>query len=253
MALFKNFAAGIDSYGDAHKFIIKHNLWGYVLFPGIINLVLFILVFLLGYYTGSYVVERIFEWYGISGESEGFFRILLSALHFFIKIFVYLILFMVYLTTYKYIVLIIMTPLLAVLSDKTSKLITGDKVPYTFGLLMKDVFRGTALVFRNIFIELFYIILCFIIGFIPFAGILVPVFLFILSMYFYGFSMMYYSHQCYRLKIKQSVQFIRRNKGFAIANGFIFYLLLMIPLLGLLVAPSYAVVAATIGVEKLKK
>lgn len=75
----------------------------------------------------------------------------------------------------------------------------------------------------------------------------------IISMYYFGFFMIDYTGERYRLSIKQSVKFMRNNKGFAIANGLIFYLILMIPLLGLLVAPSYAVVAATIGVEKVKE
>jgi CysZ protein len=253
MSFFQKFSLGFDAYGDAHRFIVRHKLWGYVLFPGLINLALFIGTFLLGYYTGGLVVERIFEWLGISGESEGFVRILVSALHFFIRIAVYIALFLLYLSTYKYIVLILMTPVLIVLSEKVYGIMTGRSYKFVFKLVMLDIARGTGIILRNLCIELGFILIFFFLSFIPVIGFICPFILFIISMYFLGFSMMYYSQECYRLKIKQSVHFIRKNKGFAIANGFVFYLLLLIPLLGLMIAPSYAVVAATLGVDKLKQ
>jgi len=253
MALFKNFAIGVDTYGDAHKLIVKHNLWGYVFVPGIINLILFGLVFLLGYYTGNIAVHWAFDLLGISGEPTGFFKFMVASLHFIIKILVYFVLFILYISTYKYVVLMIMSPLLAVLSEKTDELTTHVKYKFSFLQLLKDIRRGWTIVLRNMVIEFGFVIIFFFISFIPFVGLICPVILFIISMYYYGFSMIDYSNERYKLSISSSVKFVRNNKGFAIANGLIFYLILMIPLLGLLVAPSYAVVAATIGVQKVKQ
>lgn len=253
MPIFKNFAIGVDTYGDAHRLIVKHNLWGYVFMPGIINLILFIIVFLLGYYTGNYMVRWVFDLLGVSGEATGFFKFLVVSLHFIVKILVYFLFFIIYISTYKYIVLMIMSPLLAVLSEKTDELITGNKYKFNLKQLFSDIRRGWTIVLRNLFIEFGFVIIFFFLGFIPIVGLICPVIIFIISMYFYGFSMIDYTNERYRLSIKQSVQYVQKNKGFAIANGFIFYLILMIPLLGLLIAPSYAVVAATIGVEKVKQ
>ena len=253
MALFKNFEMGINTYGDAHKLIIKHNLWAYVFFPGVINLMLFILVFVLGYYTGRLVTDNVFYWLGISKDAEGIFKFLAIFLHFFLRIFVYLLLFVIYLSSYKYIVLMIMSPFLAVLSEKTDTLITGKKYNFIFKQFLKDIFRGVCIVLRNLLIELGFLIILFFLGFIPVIGFVCPLIAFVISMYYYGFSMIDYSNERYKLSVSKSVKFVRKNKGFAIANGMIFYLLLMIPILGMLVAPSYSVVAATIGVEKIKQ
>jgi CysZ protein len=62
-----------------------------------------------------------------------------------------------------------------------------------------------------------------------------------------------YSNERHRLRIGESVLFVRKSKGLAIANGMIFYLILLIPFVGLLFAPSYAVVAATIATEKIRQ
>ena len=80
-----------------------------------------------------------------------------------------------------------------------------------------------------------------------------PCILFVISMYYYGFSMIDYSNERMNLSVCESVQFVSTNKGFAIANGLIFYVLLMIPFVGLLIAPSYSVIAATIGVRKISR
>lgn len=253
MALFKNFSVGVDTYKEAHRLIIKHRLWLYVFIPGIINIVLFATVLIFGIYTSRKTIECLFDFLGITGNEEGFLHYLYSVLTFVLRLIIQIIFILVYMSIYKYLVLIIMSPLLAVLADKTSRLITGRKVPYTFRQLIKDVWRGILLVFRNIFIELFFIVVCFFIGYIPIIKFACPVFLFLLSMYFYGFSMIYFSNECYRLKINHSVRFVRRNNGFAIANGLIFYGILVIPVIGILVAPAYAVVAATIGVNKIIK
>ena len=253
MALFKNFSLGIKSYGDAHRLIVKHKLWGYVFFPGIINLVLFILVCLLGYYSKDIVVKWVFDFLGLSGEHTGIARFFISLLHVVLNLFVYYLVFMIYLSTYKYIVLMIMPPLLAVLSEKTERLMTGRKYKFQFKQFIRDIVRGLLIVLRNLLIELGFVIILFILGFVPLLGLVCPVIMFLVSMYYYGFSMMDYSNERARLSVSQSVTFVRKHKGFAIANGFIFYVLLMIPLVGLLIAPSYAVVAAAIGVEKIRE
>ena len=128
MALFKNFSLGIKSYGDAHRLIVKHKLWGYVFFPGIINLVLFILVCLLGYYSKDIVVKWVFDFLGLSGEHTGIARFFISLLHVVLNLFVYYLVFMIYLSTYKYIVLmtgmgVLHTPIRCFLSFPCLKVI----------------------------------------------------------------------------------------------------------------------------------
>jgi CysZ protein len=199
------------------------------------------------------VVGWIFNFLGLSGEHQGIIGFLIGMLQFVMNLFVYFLVFIIYLSTYKYIVLMIMPPLLAVLSEKTDVLLSGRKYKFEIKQLLKDILRGLLIVLRNLFIELGFFIILFILGFIPIIGLICPFIVFIISMYYYGFSMIDYSNERARLSISQSVIFVRKNKGFAIANGLIFYILLMIPLLGLLIAPSYAVVAATIGVEKIRQ
>jgi CysZ protein len=44
-----------------------------------------------------------------------------------------------------------------------------------------------------------------------------------------------------------SINFISQHRGLAIGNGLVFYLMHFIPFVGWVLAPSYALVAATIS------
>jgi CysZ protein len=102
--------------------------------------------------------------------------------------------------------------------------------------------------------ELLIMILLFILSWIPLIGLLSPVISFLVTCYYYGFSMIDYTNERQRLTIKQSVRFIRKNMGFSMANGFIFYIVFfLVPMVGFMIAPAYAVVAATIGTHEIRK
>jgi CysZ protein len=252
MALFTNFKLGFKTYGEAHRFIKKNKLWWYVFLPGIINLVLLVLLFVFGIYYAGLFTEWFFGVTGLSNQPEGFLKYLVVALKWVLKILLYIVLFFLYASVYRYIVLIILSPALALLSEKTDKIITSNEYPFSFSVFIKDVLRGILIVVRNTFIETGFIIGVFLISFIPVIRYFGPVFLFFLACYYYGFSMIDYSNERNRMSVRESVRFVRRNRGLAIANGMVFYFVFFfIPLIGFLIAPAYAVVAATIAVHKI--
>jgi CysZ protein len=55
------------------------------------------------------------------------------------------------------------------------------------------------------------------------------------------------------LNVSESVRYIRKYKGVAIGNGFIFSLLFAFPIIGSMLSTVLAPVAATIAVVELKK
>jgi len=250
--MFKNFSLGITTYSEAHRFIKKHKLWGYVVLPGILNIILLTIIIILGWNFAAQITDYIFDLLGLNKEITGFTKYLVIGLSYVLKFGLRIIFIIVYFSIYQFIVLMIMSPILAFLSEKTEKLINGSEYPFSMRQLIKDIIRGNIIVVRNIFVELFWIIIFFFVSYIPIIGLLSPVVLFIIAGYFYGFSMIDYCSERHKLSIHQSVHFVRKNKGFAISNGIIFYLLLLIPFVGVMIAPSYAVVAATIGTEKIR-
>ena len=84
-------------------------------------------------------------------------------------------------------------------------------------------------------------------------GLLVPFLIFGVQSYFFGFSMMDYNNERRQRSIRESSHFVWRHKGLAVANGALFHTLLMIPILGLLIAPAYSVIAACLATLKLEE
>jgi len=81
---------------------------------------------------------------------------------------------------------------------------------------------------------------------VPFTA----VFLFLVSSYFYGFSMFDYMFERRRLRVRDSVQAVNRHMGAVIANGMCFSLLMKVPLLGMMLAPPMAAVGAVLAMRR---
>lgn len=142
---------------------------------------------------------------------------------------------------------------MAILSEKTEEIITGNTYPFEINQFVRDVFRGIIIALRNMFIEFGVIIASFFVMWIPIIGWVMPIVLLMFSYYYYGFSMIDYTSERKKMKVKESIKYIRANKGLAIGNGFIFSLLFSIPVIGGALSSIIAPVAATIAVLELEK
>lgn len=262
MSLFKNFGVGFSSYGKAIELLFTKGLIWYMVFPLLLN-ILFLVAGWLG--IGS-LTEWVENWLqnAMKIEADSFFgaEYLTSVSTYistitsgFVWVVMKFVFFFVFAYFGGYIVLICLSPVFAFLSEKTEEVLTGNKYKFNGDQMMRDVVRGILLALRNLFIELFYMIIIFILGlFIPFiGGIVGSLLLFFISSYFYGFSFIDYNNERRRMKLKDSVKFIRANKGMAIANGIVFSLFLLIPFCGTTLAGFVAiisVIAATVATHK---
>ncbi|MBK8498565.1 MAG: EI24 domain-containing protein [Flavobacteriales bacterium] len=153
----------------------------------------------------------------------------------------------------KYIVLVLLSPLLAYASERAEEELTGRRFPFSLAQLMKDALRGALIALRNGILELAISIGIWVLTF--FVPIVAPfsfVILFLVSSYFYGFSMFDYVYERRRMRIGESVRAVNSQRGAVIANGMLFNLLMKIPLVGLMFAPvmaSIGAVMATVGKE----
>ena len=59
--------------------------------------------------------------------------------------------------------------------------------------------------------------------------------------------MLDYSCERHRLSPTESIQYIGTHRGLALGNGMMFYLMHLVPFVGWVLAPSYAVIAGTIS------
>jgi CysZ protein len=162
-------------------------------------------------------------------------------------IMIWLLLMLFYFSLFKYLWLIIGSPVFAYLSEKTEALLEGKEYPFNGKQLLKDMLRGVKLALRNALWQTVYTVSILILSFIPVVGWVTPVISMFVECYYYGFSMLDYSCERHQLSPSQSVAFISNRKGLAIGNGLGFYLMHFLPIVGWVLAPAYAVIAATIS------
>ena len=165
----------------------------------------------------------------------------------------WLVLMLFYFSLFKYLFLIIGSPLFSYLSEKTESIIEGKDYPFSLKQLGKDMVRGIRLAGRNGLWQTVYTISIVILSLIPLVGWLTPVMAIIIECYYYGFSMLDYSMERHKKSPSESIFFISGHKGLAIGNGVVFYMMHLVPFLGWILAPTYAVVAATLSIYPLKQ
>ncbi len=250
--MLKEIIISLQAYHHSHRFIIKHRLWKWILIPGLIYTILFCLGIYLFYVSSSSAIEFMLLKSGVREWMDKMQSSWLSYLLIFAQFILNLILLLFYFSLFKYLFLIIGSPLFAYLSEKTESIIEGKDYPFSFKQLMKDIIRGVRLALRNMLWQTVYTVSILILSFIPVIGWVTPLLALLVECYYLGFSMLDYSCERNKLSTAQSIGFIGRHKGLAIGNGMVFYLMHFIPILGWLLAPSYAVIAATISLYKAK-
>jgi len=245
--VLKEIVTAIQSYYRAHQFISKHRLWKWIIIPGIIYMILFTVGMYFFWTSSGAAISYLSELIGIERWLQQQRSGLLSFVFMMSRIMVQLLLLLFYFSLFKYLWLIIGSPVFAYLSEKTEALLEGTDYPFSWPQLLKDMFRGIKLALRNALWQTVYTVSILILSFIPVAGWIAPVVSLFVECYYYGFSMLDYSCERHKLSPSQSVAFISNNKGLAIGNGLVFYLMHFIPIIGWVLAPAYAVVAATIS------
>lgn len=250
--MLKEIIIAIESYFKAHQFIRQHNLWRWIIIPGIIYMLLFMAGMYFFITSSNTAVNYLSNLIGIDNWLQQQKSPLLSFIFMMGNIMVRLLLVFFYFSLFKYLFLIIGSPILAYLSEKTESILEGRDFPFSFPQLMKDILRGIRLALRNMLWQTVYTISILLLSFIPVVGWISPMLSLFTECYYYGFSMMDYSCERRKMSPAESIRFISDHKGLAIGNGLLFYLMHAVPVLGWILAPTYAVVAATLSLRELK-
>lgn len=269
MGFSQQLTLGWGTYTDAHRFIKQHGLYKLFLLPVMLNILLFSLMMWLGITWAGTLADDLYQWLALDTVNWNHFNWLKDVIYWSLSIIFNLMVFVVYLATFRYIMLILIAPVLAYVSEKTEELATSKSYPFSMAQLLKDTWRGMRIALKNGLIELLLTVLLLLFGFVPVVGWVAPVLLFVLQSYFYGFSMMDYYLERQRYSPAQSREFIYQHKWVAIGNGTFFNgtlyaitllmaalplvlaliakVLFIIPIVFLSILPIYGAVAGTLA------
>lgn len=165
-----------------------------------------------------------------------------------------ILIFLIFTKISKYIILILLSPIFSLLSERTEEIVNNKQYPFHIGQFLKDILRGSVIAIRNLILEMLIIAILGIVGIFsgPLAIIITPI-IWVIGAYFYGFSMIDYVCERRKLSISEGIRLIRKRRFLAIGNGGMYSLIEMIPLVGIIVAPINAVVGAYTGLIEIEK
>ncbi|HQW43406.1 MAG: EI24 domain-containing protein [Chitinophagaceae bacterium] len=246
--MLKEIVIAVQSWGEAHRFIQTHRLFRWILIPGIIYTLLFIVGMFFFWDSSDTVISWVSSRLGVETWLQKERSEWLSFLFVMTGMMLRLILVLFYFSFFKYVILIIGSPVYAYLSEKTEAIIEGKEHVFNWTDLKKDCIRSIKMAIRNCGWQSVYLIALILLSLIPVIGWITPVIALLMECYYFGFSMLDYSFARANLTPAQSMTFTGRHKGLAIGNGLLFYIMHMVVIL----APAYAIIAATLSVHNVK-
>ena len=253
MNLFSNLILSISSYGSAIDFIVKNKMKRYFLWPVVLN----IIFFTVGFHFLGQLSDELLLWMEsfIDIDSWKFWgsEFISSTVHFFLWLILKILIFLILAFLGGHVVLIIMSPILAIVSEKTERILEGTDYPFTMKQLLVDTLRGVRISIRNFVFEMLFILLLFALSFVPLLGLTSSPILIVVSAYYYGFSFIDYNLERKKFTVADSVNYMKKNRGIVIGNGILFALILAIPFIGIALSSFAAIisaVAATIALNK---
>jgi CysZ protein len=251
--VLKEIILAIQAYIKAHEFIRANKLWKWIIIPGILYMTMFMVSM---YYFGK-TANAFNEWLSLKTGLKAWLDTTNTGWIGFLftlgGLFLWLVQMMLYFSLFKYLWLIIGSPVFAYLSEKTASIMEGRDYPFSLTQLLKDMIRGIRLAARNALWQTVYLISLLIVSLIPIVGWLTPALVVLIECYYYGFSMLDYSMERHKKSAGESIAYVSAHKGLAIGNGIIFYFMHLIPFIGWVFAPAYAVVAATLSLYPLNQ
>ena len=215
MKVLNDFIHGIKSYWKAVLFIREHKLYWYALIPAFL---------MLGIYQAGYFLKQ-HHFVADASTMNGLVWYLLQLL-------VEISIAMLFMQFSKYLVVTLLSPLLAYLSMKVEVIITKEKYPFNLQQFWIDIRRGVQIVVRNMMWQYFFFLLIF-----AFCAIFwddvsnSPLMLttYLIGFYYYGFSFLDYINERRKLTVDESIVLMRRYRGLTIAIGTIYSLLILVP------------------------
>lgn len=237
----KQFFLSFFNYFRAFGFIIKNNLWKYILIPGMLSLLMVLIIVVTGFtFSGElsvFLIENIFP----SESNNAFIKILLN-------IFVAIIIFILGVLIYRPFALVLLSPFLSVLSEKSENIILGEAVKTSSGNFAKDLQRSIRINLRYFLLSTFYSLAAIASGLLPVVGAVISTtFLFLIQAYYGGSSLADIILERRGMSVKQRLQFIKDNRPLMIGSGTGFLFILIIPIIGWFIAPGLGTIATTIS------
>lgn len=230
----------IIDFTVAFRYLKSNKYWYYIVLTGLIGFFIGLVFFYIAYRTGAIMADFLSDLYPFEfGKKAAFTFFHLIPITYILAVMVI-----------KYVIYIAVSPIMSLLSKKVEEE-HGFGVPDTNTNQWYLLSRTFKVTLRSVYKEILWTILFSV------AGILVPVAgiagLFITQAYYIGYAHLDYT-LARKMEFSTMKKWIKKRRGLALGNGVIYFTLLLIPVLGLFIAPVFSTAAAAIGgLDELEK
>ncbi len=239
---------GLTSYLRVLPVLFRHGLWPIQLVPALISLVLSVVMIATFYFIAGGLSRWLDEKIHLPWEW------LDSTLDYTIGILTFLILAVAFVFLHKHLVIVVLSPFLGKIAEATYRAVENDQntSPLTMG---QSIGRSIKINFGNVFKEMALNVCFLLCNFIPAIGsVASSVGLFLTQARFLGYGLMDFPLEHKGFSVAESMDFMKRRGGYSTGLGAGYVLLMLIPFVGWMFAPTFGTVAGTlVAMDELKE
>jgi len=250
MQFLREIQLSIKFYWRSLRFIDQNNLWHILIIPALLHLMLAICIAFLAWSTS----DMFLDWFRsnfIIGESKTGIHALMEGV---ISLAIRGSVIFLYLKIFRYGVLILFAPMMTYLSGRIQTIDHSLQKPHGFKMYVTDCTRAIRIAMSNFLQEIvltFFILVFSIL--ITWLFPVAPLFILLVESYFFGYSMADLRNEFFNMSIDDSKSLISEHRGLVIGNGLFFNFLLLIPLIGVLFAPTFSLIASGLSFNYVEK
>lgn len=230
--------------------MVKQGSWKWIWIPGLIYAAFFAACLYIFYRTSGQFSEYIIshthikEWLQSNNQFLSFLFVTSAVM-------IQLLLLIFYFSLLRLLYQLVCAPLIAYLNRRSHAYATGEKAQVSMQPLLQDVLRIWAVILKNALWQTVYFITLIIISLVPVIGWITPLAGLLAECYYSGYPRIDLACKRLGIDMPKAAHFISLHKGLAIGNGMVFYGMVIVPVIGWVVAPVYAVIAATLTAKHL--
>lgn len=233
--MISDFLDGFRYYGGSFALIRRMRLTRYILYSGLIGLVISAILISIIYWSYDFLSSLLINIIPFKFDFLEYITDTLSAG----------LLGLIFFILFKHLVLIFTAPVMSRMSEEVERNLRGESMEtYYHPSILAEIVRGLRIAVRNFLREIFYTVLLFLASLFPGLGLLSGPGIFLLQSYYAGFGNFDFWAERH-FTFKGTVDFMGDHKGMVTANGLVFLLILSVPILGVFIAPPLATVAST--------
>ncbi len=236
------FFDGFKMYFKANRLVTKHKMWSFLTIPGIMSVLYILVLIILG---TSYLpdMSAFIDQNLVPEFMQG------EIMQTIMSILLWLLLIIIMYISYREVVLVLFSPILSYLSEKVEKIVYNQEPPpFNLKNLMSDIIRAVKLEIKGLTRMLILTFLAWLLTFLPVIGAVIsPVIILLIQSYYGGLRFTDYTLERKRYSVEESIYFAKTNKPRITGVGLGFTILMMVPIVGWFVAPSYGTIAGTLS------